>query len=228
MEVEEKFVLLAGLICEPSRAKMLWNLLDGRAYTAGELALVADISATSASNHLSKLLDADLVKVESQGRHRYFSFARPEVAYTVESLANLAGNYPDAKDSKEAVQSGVKFCRTCYDHLAGYAGVMLTASLERKQYIEKSKADYVITRQGWAWAGEMGILEEELKNSRRPLAWQCLDWSERKPHIAGLFGAKLLSVMLQDKWFRRVQFSRALVLTSKGKQKLHELLDLVL
>src|SRR5262245_45345254 len=91
MEVEEKFVYIAGLICEPVRARMLWNLLDGRAFTATELAVAADISASSASNHLSKLLEAGLLKVEMQGRHRYYSFAQPEVAYTVESLANLAG-----------------------------------------------------------------------------------------------------------------------------------------
>ena len=92
MDAPEKFVEMSALICEPVRAKMLWNLLDGRAYTASELANEADISASSASNHLSKLIDADIVKVETQGRHRYFSFSRPEVAYVVESLANLVKN----------------------------------------------------------------------------------------------------------------------------------------
>ena len=97
---ETKFVDVAALIGEPARAKMLWNLLDGRAYTASELAMAADISGTSASNHLAKLLEADLLKVERQGRHRYFSFSKPEIAYVVESLASLPATHQE-KASRE-------------------------------------------------------------------------------------------------------------------------------
>jgi DNA-binding transcriptional ArsR family regulator len=137
MEAEERFVFISGLICEPARAIMLWNLLDGRAYTATELAMAANISSTSASNHLSKLLTADIVKVESQGRHRYFSFSRPEVAYVVESLANLAQH--DSKNilKKDSEVKGVKYCRTCYDHLAGFVGVQITEALEKKTTDQK-------------------------------------------------------------------------------------------
>src|SRR5689334_10352054 len=123
MEAEELFVSVAGLLCEPARARILWNLLDGRAYTASELSMAADISPTAASNHLSKLLHADIVKVEVQGRHRYYSFSKPEVAYVIESLANLANDKRVTKESKPAAAHGVKFCRTCYDHLAGFVGV---------------------------------------------------------------------------------------------------------
>src|SRR4249920_3814767 len=119
---ENKFVDIAALVGEPARAKMLWNLLDGRAYTASELAIVADISGTSASNHLAKLLGADLLKVEKQGRHRYFSFSKPEIAYVVESLANLCG-HSSKKMTNEIAPPGVKYCRSCYDHLAGRVGV---------------------------------------------------------------------------------------------------------
>src|SRR5438046_6510331 len=132
MEVEETFVLISGLICEPTRARMLWNLLDGRAYTATELAVVADISASAASNHLSKLIDADLLKVEAQGKHRYYSFAKPEVAYVVESLANLAGSNSSERLSKTVSASGIKSCRTCYDHLAGFVSVKMVEALEQK------------------------------------------------------------------------------------------------
>ena len=103
---ENKFVDIAGLIGEPARAKMLWNLLDGRAYTASELAIAADISGTSASNHLSKLLEADLLKVERQGRHRYFSFSNPEIAYAVESLASLSG-HSSKQEHKEKLRQKV-------------------------------------------------------------------------------------------------------------------------
>src|SRR5215203_3700473 len=109
MEAEEKFVMISNLICEPSRARMLWSLLDGRAFTATELAVAADISATSASNHLSKLLVAELLKVETQGRHRYYSFARPEIAYAVESLASLANGGAAKKNAVNNNASGIKY-----------------------------------------------------------------------------------------------------------------------
>src|SRR5215471_16776113 len=150
MVVEEKFVALAGLICEPTRAKMLWNLLDGRAYTASELAVVADVSATAASNHLTKLLEAELVKVEAQGRHRYFSFSTPEVAYAVESLASLASDTESGLKKMEATD-GIKYCRTCYDHLAGLVGVRVTEALEEKKIISKSDGHYIVSKKGWNW-----------------------------------------------------------------------------
>src|SRR5436190_14918565 len=119
MEEANQFVSIAALLGEPARAKILWNLLDGRSYTASELAIAADISATAASNHLSKLLEADLLKVAIQGRHRYFSFARPEVAYVVESLASLTNTDTKTKNAT-TIMPEIKYCRTCYDHLAGY------------------------------------------------------------------------------------------------------------
>lgn len=170
MEVEERFVLIAGLICEPVRAKMLWNLLDGRAYTATELAVAADISATSASNHLAKLLEADLLKVENQGRHRYYSFARADVAYVVESLANLATDGSFEK-SKMAVSdsAGIKYCRTCYDHLAGQVGVRMVEAFERKDFLRPTEAAYCVTEKGWEWFAEVGIFADDLVRNRRPL-----------------------------------------------------------
>jgi DNA-binding transcriptional ArsR family regulator len=223
MIVEEKFVELTALICEPTRAKMLWNLLDGRAYTASELALVADVSPTAASNHLAKLLDAELVKAETQGRHRYFSFSKPEVAYAVESLASLASG-KDNGIKKIETQQGIKYCRTCYDHLAGLVGVRVTEALEDKKIISKSDGHYIITKKGWNWLEEFGINNDVLTNKRRPLTRQCLDWSERRPHLAGQLGALLLERMLEKKWFRKMKFSRELVITAKGSQEIYELL----
>ena len=226
MDVQEKFILVSGLICEPTRAKMLWNLLDGRAYTASELSSIADISATSASNHLARLLEADIVKVEIQGRHRYYSFSNPEVAYVVEALANLVNSDSGNKDKKEIALNGIKFCRTCYDHLAGYVGVKVVEALEQKGYIKKSGTLYTVTTKGWNWFSGLDINKNDLENKRRPLTRQCLDWSERRPHLAGQLGATLLEKMLQRKWFRKVQFSRELLATTTARKELNELLGI--
>jgi DNA-binding transcriptional ArsR family regulator len=223
MIVEEKFVELTALICEPTRAKMLWNLLDGRAYTASELAVVANVSPTAASNHLAKLLEAELVKVETQGRHRYFSFSKPEVAYAVESLATLASD-KDTGSKKVETQEGIKYCRTCYDHLAGLVGVRVTEALEDKKIISKSDGQYIISKNGWNWLKDFGISAEKLTNKRRPVTRQCLDWSERRPHLAGQLGALLLERMLERKWFRKIKFSRELLVTPKGSKEIYDLL----
>jgi DNA-binding transcriptional ArsR family regulator len=228
MNVEDKFVSISALMCEPTRAKMLWNLLDGRAYTASELSIVADTSPTSASNHLSKLLEAEIVKVEIQGRHRYYSLSNSEVAYAVEGLANLANNSSTKSIKKQPEQNGVKYCRTCYDHLAGFVGVKIVETLETKGYLTKSKNIYLVTEKGWEWFLFFNITKEDFKNNRRPVTRQCLDWSERRPHLAGQLGAEFLNKMIERKWFKKVEFSRELVATSKGRQELYELLGVAL
>ncbi len=225
MEEENDFITLAALIGEPTRARILWSLLDGRSYTASELAIAADISSTAVSNHLSKLLEADLLKVASQGRHRYFSFARPEVAYVVESLASLTT--ADKKiNNKAVIMPEIKYCRSCYDHLAGYAGVCVTEALEKKGLIKKYDAMYDISKKGWKWLLQFDITEENLENKRRALTRQCLDWSERRPHLAGEIGAQLLEKMMERRWFKKIQFSRALLVTAKGKSELYNLLGI--
>jgi len=225
MEEANEFISIAALIGEPARAAMLWNLLDGRAYTAGELAISAGISSTSASNHLGKLLEADLLKVEAQGRHRYFSFARPEVAYVVESLASLTNTVNTVKNNK-AVMPQIKYCRSCYDHLAGYVGVKITEALEKKAALIKAGNAYNITQRGWKLLQQLDITEKDIPASRRALTRQCLDWSERRPHLAGQLGALLLDQMVQKKWFKKVQFSRELIITTKGKTELYSLLGI--
>ena len=222
---ENKFVDIASLIGEPARAKMLWNLLDGRAYTASELAMAADISGTSASNHLAKLLGAELLKVEKQGRHKYFSFSKPEIAYAVEALAGLSGHSSKTKGN-ETVLPGIKYCRSCYDHLAGFVGVKITEALEHKKAIRKSANSYAITNSGWKFLADLSIDKNELMNNRRPLTRQCLDWSERRPHIAGQVGAMLLNNMLERNWLKRIKFSRELIITTMGRSEIKTLLGI--
>ena len=226
MNADEQFIKIAGLICEPARARMLWSLLDGKAYTAGELANFGEISSTSASNHLTKLLDANMIKVEIQGRHRYYSFSNTDVAYAVESLAMLGKPKLPDHSKKDLHITPIKFCRTCYDHLAGFVGVQITEALEIKGYLVKSESIYIVSNAGWDWFDKLGIAKSDFKPSRRPLTRQCLDWSQRRPHLAGQLGAVMLEKMLQKSWFRKVDFSRELVPTSEGRQQLFSLLEL--
>lgn len=228
MNAEDRFVGIAALICEPARAKMLWRLLDGRAYTASELSIAADLSASSASNHLAKLLKAEIVKVDVQGKHRYYSLFNMEVAQAVEGLALLAKRPPSESTKKPYKSEGVQFCRTCYDHLAGYVGVSIVETFEANGYLEKLEKGYMVSEEGWRWLLNLDIKKGDFVHSRRPLTRQCLDWSERRPHLAGHLGSVLLARMLERKWFRRVAFSRVLTLTLKGRQELDALLGLVL
>lgn len=221
---ENNFISIAALICEPSRAKMLWNLLDGRAYTASELALVSDLSPSSVNNHLSKLLKGDILRVDVQGRRRYYSFANSNVAYVVESLANLANeNYPD-KTNKQLIKNGVNYCRTCYDHLAGYVVVVIMEAMVEKGYLAKSEKNYLVSNKGWDCFLQFRISESSFAKSRRPLTRQCLDWSERRTHLAGHLGAVLFEKLLKESWFNKTKFSRELIITSKGKKTIYDLL----
>jgi DNA-binding transcriptional ArsR family regulator len=219
MLAEDQFIKLTALLCEPVRARMLWNLLDGKAYTATELSHATDSSATSTSNHLSKLLEANLVKVESQGRHRYYCIARPEVAYAVESLASLVADGKTLTPSN--TKSGIRYCRTCYDHLAGFVGVQVTEGMEAAGYLRKEANIYIVTPHGWTWLSGFGIEKDIFARQRRPLTRQCLDWSERRPHLAGSLGATLLETMLCNGWFKRIDHQRALVVTSKGSAEVY-------
>jgi DNA-binding transcriptional ArsR family regulator len=222
-EFEIQFSEVAALLGNNPRSLMLWNLLDGRAYTATELSLCAEISAQSASNHLTKLVEANLLIVEKQGRHRYYRFANPDVARVVESMASLIPISQNYKKVKKPEPTGELFARTCYDHLAGKVGVDLTNSLINKGLIEVIGTKYNVTHLGEAWFQSIGINVDELKSQKRSFAHQCLDWSERKHHIAGALGATILEVMLINDWLRRKNDnSREVIITPKGRKELEK------
>lgn len=225
MDVQDSFKHIATLIGEPARATILWNLLDGRAMTATELALAAEVSAQSASMHLAKLIQGGLLRPEKQGRHKYYKIAKPEVAYVIESIASLL---PEKKAKLENTDqnSGIKFCRTCYDHLAGKVGVAITEQLVRKGYLLETESDYSVPPKGLKWFLLQGIDTAALQLQRRAFARQCLDWSERRSHLAGSLGTALLEMMLEKDWIRRKKHSREIILTSKGTGKLYALLKL--
>ena len=228
MESLEKFVMTSGLIGEPVRAKMLWRLLDGKAYTATDLADFADVSITSASNHLTKLLNARILSVEIVGRYRYYTFARPEIAYAIEAMAQLIEDHIDQSEKVGLQTSGIKYCRTCYDHLAGYVGVKMTQTMVKKSWLIEQEKIYTVTDKGWKSLSQWDIHASQFTASKRPLTRTCLDWSERKFHLAGQLGAVLLDKMIAQHWFRKKIHTRELLVTSKGTKGLHDWLGLSL
>lgn len=217
MDFKDKFVLNASIIGDPARAAILWCLIDGKAYTATELADVANISRQSASNHLNKLLDAGLLIVKTQGRHRYYSFANDDVAYAIEALANLIPGFSLKKiKTKNPGNTELFFARTCYDHLAGNLAVKLTTSLINNNLLTKNENKFFISEKGNILFNELGINTDKLKVKQRILIRPCLDWTERKYHIGGSLGAELLKTMLKNDWVREVKNSRKILLTPKG------------
>lgn len=223
--MDDQFSQLAALIGDPVRAKILWVLMDKRAYTATELAIYADTTPQNISMHLTKLINADLLKAESQGRHKYYTFARPEVPYAVEAIAGLL---PKQESKQPASTDGepIRFCRSCYDHLAGKVGVLVNEGLIKKRYLFENGGDYGVSADGKRWFAGLGIDIDELKKQKRHFAKPCLDWSERRSHLAGALGAALLTKLLEEGWLRRIKGGRILTLTGKGEQSLFETLGI--
>ena len=219
--MEDEFSRLTAIIGDPVRSKIMWMLLDGRAYTATELAVYTETSAQNISMHLGKLVNAQLLSVEKQGRHRYYTYASDEISYAIEGLANLLPK-ADAGKLAKFDQEPVRFCRTCYDHLAGKVGIMLTDHLIAQRLITKIGTEFIVSTQGENFFDNLAIDVNALKLKKRSFARACLDWSERKPHLAGSLGAALLQYMLQNHWLRPVQHSRAMVVTAKGREMLLE------
>jgi DNA-binding transcriptional ArsR family regulator len=217
--MENQFKQIASLIGDPTRATIMWTLMDGKAFTATELALAADTSPQNISMHLSRLLQADLLRVENQGRHRYYKFARKEVAYAIEAMTNLIPL--PAKQITEPVPA-IKYCRSCYDHLAGKIGVAIANSLIKQKIILDHEDAFKVSSKGKKWFQAIGIPLDDLQQNRRAFIKPCLDWSERRHHIGGSVGAALLDKMLVNDWMRRIKNSRAIVITGSGQKKLQE------
>jgi DNA-binding transcriptional ArsR family regulator len=220
-----RFAEVAALAGDPARAGILHALLDGRALTAGELARVAGITPQTASGHLARLTAAGLLAVQMQGRHRYHRLASPSVAQMMESIMRVASatgvsRAPVVVGPRDAALRGA---RTCYDHLAGRLGVAVADALVAGGHLELAEDAGQITDSGAALLDRIGIDVETMaartgKRSRRPFCRPCLDWSERRPHLAGALGAALCTHFFARGWIRRADGTRAVTITPKGQQ----------
>ncbi|MEV7607119.1 winged helix-turn-helix domain-containing protein [Paenarthrobacter sp. NPDC089322] len=212
----------AALLASESRASMLWALLDGRAWTLTELAKAAKISRPTATEHLHRLVDAGLLTEVRQGRHRYVRMHDPAVADLVESLAAYSGHIDPAAPSLQAQRAdqALREARTCYRHLAGRLGVALTEGMHRQGYLD---ANWTLTAEGHDWFTQLGV--ELPTKSLRAFTRPCLDWTERRDHLAGTAAEALLATFERKCWVEPSGSGRAVRLTSEGDTALGELLD---
>lgn len=210
---------VAALIGDPARANMLSALMGGQALTAGELARHAGVTAQTTSGHLARMADAELVVPQKQGRHRYYRLASPEVARVIEALSVLAAEGPKRHHPVGPRDEALRRARTCYDHIAGRLGLALADSMQECGHIVLADGAGILTPAGTRFLAEFGM---DLGSSptRRPLCRTCLDWSERRPHLAGRLGAALLTRLLDLKWIARTPDSRALRITKAGESGL--------
>ncbi|MES2944554.1 MAG: helix-turn-helix transcriptional regulator [Pseudomonadota bacterium] len=205
---------IAAAIGEPVRARMLCCLMDGHARTATELAAVGGISASTASTHLAKLKNLGLMDAFAQGKHRYFQLAGPDVSRALEALLVVAGT-PQATFAP-STPDRLRAARTCYDHMAGELAVALHDHMLARQWLQKSPEAYTLSDTGEASLQRWGLDTAAARQTRRRFACPCMDWSERRPHLAGALGAALLKLALQRNWVQQDLDARALQLTKGG------------
>ncbi len=215
MSADSAAARIAAAIGEPARARMLYCLVDNRARTGTELAVVGEVSPSTASVHLSRLKTEGLVKVLVQGKHRYYSLEGPEVARLLESLSIVAGGATPQFEPN--TPNRLRAARTCYDHIAGTLGVALHDRLATKGWLSHS---YGLTPAGIRGIESLGIDLEETRAMRRRFAFPCLDWSERRSHLGGALGVALLKLTLRKKWVTQDLDSRALWVTALGRRQL--------
>jgi DNA-binding transcriptional ArsR family regulator len=215
-------VRIAALVGDQARAEILTALMGGQALTATELADVAGVTKQTVSTHLAKLVDARLLVVEKQGRHRYFRLADRDVADLLESLMGVAYRAGAIRLRSSPREPALRKARVCYDHLAGDLGVLVFDSLDRRRWLRSGGATLELTPDGKRFCRELGIDVDALARQRRPLCRACLDWSVRRHHLAGAVGAALLSRCLSLGWARRAKGSRVVVFSEAGERALRE------
>jgi DNA-binding transcriptional ArsR family regulator len=221
---EPDLACVASLIGEPARARMLAALLGGEPLPAGVLAGRARVSASTASEHLARLVAGGLVTRRALGRHRYYALTNEDVAAALEALARISPFVGDRSGRSAAAGVALRFARTCYDHLAGELGVLVTDTLVARGLV--ARRSYEVTRAGEAWLYTLGIDVSALRTHRRPMTRPCLDWSERRDHLAGSVGAALATALLERRWLVRLDGTRAVRLTLRGREGLYRTLEL--
>lgn len=217
MQANPNVAIIAALVSEASRAAILTVLLDGRFHSASELAYMARIKPQTASFHLAKLIDANVVTALKQGRHRYFAIRNLEVARVMESLLSIAPPVAVKSLRQSSQDKALRYARTCYDHLAGNVGVQLTHALLNSGILLEEEDRYTVTEDGKKFFADFGVDLNEAATKRRLFSHQCLDWSERRHHLAGALGNALLERVLELDWVRRLPGTRAVQVTNEGK-----------
>lgn len=212
---------VAALIGDPARANMLTALMDGRALTITELAGIAGVTIQTASGHIAKLNEAQLIAYERQGRHRYARLSGADVAFVLEGLMGLAQRTGAVPVRTGPRDSALRTARVCYDHLAGELGVRLFDGLRELQLIGGDRG-LAVTAKGAEFFSGFGIDFNAFKTSKRPVCRNCLDWSERRYHLGGALGAALLSEVLRRKWAIR-RDGRVIQFSPKGLEQLNRL-----
>jgi DNA-binding transcriptional ArsR family regulator len=219
---------LASLLADGTRASFCVALLDGRAWTAGELARHAGVAPSTASEHVSRLIAGGLLAERRQGRNRYVELADARIADMLEDLLSHLGPLDERPRTFRAVATASALAggRTCYDHLAGRLGVAVTEAMTRKRLLDQTGGT-ALTESGGAWLTDtLGIDVAALRAGRRPLARFCIDWTERRPHLSGAAGAAICRRFQDNGWTRRIDTSRAMLVTPSGQIALRELLEI--
>ena len=214
---------IAALAGDPARANMLAALSGGKALTASELANEAGVTAQTASSHLAKLEAGGLVSQVKQGRHRYFRLADRDVALMLEAIMGVAARAGHVRTRPGPSDPAMRRARVCYDHMAGEMGVRLFDSLVAKRCITNRSDTIAVTREGRAFFSDFGIDIDALSTSRRPLCRSCLDWSQRRSHLAGALGGALLDQVYALEWAKRDRHSRTLLFSPRGEKRFCEL-----
>jgi DNA-binding transcriptional ArsR family regulator len=215
---EPRIARVAAMVADPARSRMLSRLLSGEWATAGELARAASVTPATASQHLAKLLDAAFVVAEQRGRHRYFRLATPDVAHLLEALALVAEPGDDDRGWSQPGRQRLRAARCCYGHLAGRLGVALFDSMRRERRLEACADGFELTAEGRRWLSAMGVRIPEPAPGRR-FAYACLDWSERRDHLAGALADALLLHFVDRGWLRRGS-DRVVDVTPRGQVQL--------
>lgn len=213
---------IASLVGDPARANMLTALMDGRALTASELAYIAGVAASTASGHLGKLLDANLISVLQQGRHRYYRLASPLVGNMLESLMAVAAiEGPKRYRPSSCRDDALRNARTCYNHLAGRLGVAIADAMSAQGQLDMGGEAGILTTAGQGLLLSLGVIIPKEGTSHRIFCKPCLDWSERRPHIGGTLGVAIADRCFELGWVERLHDSRALRITAKGREGFH-------
>jgi DNA-binding transcriptional ArsR family regulator len=224
--VDIDFAPVARSLASPARSAMIARLLDGRAMTAGELARAAGILPPAASEHLAQLAAAGLVVMTAEGRRRYFRIANATTAEALEALAHICPRKPARSLTASIEDAAQSNARMCYDHLAGKLGVDILDALLDLCWLLPATPGLDVTQKGSAGFRNMGIDTDALKGQRRALTRSCLDWTERRPHLAGALGASIATACLDHQWIQRRPRQRGLDITPAGSSALSDLLDI--